>query len=277
MIGNLLATARGVLVTTLGGVIPDAAQHITDAPVSPPDNEDLPVIALRAGDLTFVRQAPESQNSQPRPQAHRQRIEVAADAPQGPYALPHQPLQGNSHAVAILAEGQVAEQRVRLQEHKDFTIDYAASAVTFLRDVSSADAVLLTYSFVGIFTVQDFQQTLQVEVYAATIAAVEQLASLASGTLLTAHDELIDAYNRDPAFQTVYTAGDVTTTHRLGRLQIQGAQTSYAPVPKMTLSFLAAGQITAARLIHDGFGLIEKVRSPGVTSEHPVDIEIGVE
>jgi len=221
-----------------------------------------------------MARSPDNQDSHPRPQPHRQRIPVVPDAPQGPYLLQHQPLRGSTQAVALVAEGQVSEQRLRLQETQDFTINHAGPSITFVRDVSAASAVIVAYSFVGVFTVQDFQQGLLVEVFATDVPQVEQLASLTSGALLTAHDELLDAYNRDPVFQTTYTAGSVTTAHRLSRLHLLTAQMAYTPSLKMTLGLRVSGQITAARAIQGGFGLIEKVHSPGVASTHSVDIEI---
>jgi hypothetical protein len=277
VITKLIAKTREVLVATLGGVIPNAAAHIVAAPVTPPTPEQLPLLVLAAGDLTIIRQAPESQNSQPRPQGYRQRLAVSEVTPAGPYALDHQPLQGTAQAVAIFAAGQVAERRVRLQEGKDFTINYAAQSISMIFEVSQADTIALTYSFVGVFTVRDFEQGLLLDIFAAEVLQMEQLASLASGVLLVFHDELVEAFNQDPAFQTIYTAGAVTTTHLLSRLQFQSGHLIYTPALKMSLTFMASGQITAARAITEGFGLIAKIHSPGITSEHPVDIEIELE
>jgi hypothetical protein len=274
---NLIAKIRDVLVATLEGVVPGAAERILAAPVSTPSANLRPLIVLSSGDLAMASQAPDNQDSRPRPQPHQQRIAVVPAAPQGPYVLQHPPLRGTVQATAVVAEGQVAERRLRLQETQDFAIDAAGPSITFIRDVSAASAVLVGYSFVGIFTVHDFQQTLVIEIIAADVPQVEQLASLTTGTLFTAQGELLDACNRDPVFQTTYTAGSVTTTHRLSRLHLLTAQMAYAPSPKMTLNVRVSGQITAARALEGGFGLIEKVHSPGASSNLPVDVEIGLE
>jgi hypothetical protein len=277
MIQNLIAKARNVLEATLGDVVSSPAQRILAAPVSAPTADLRPLIVLSAGDLIMSSPAPDSPNSQPRPQPHRERIALNPSAPDSPYLLHHQPLRGSAQAVAIVAEGEISEQRLRLQETQDYTVDYAAPSITFRRFMPAASAVHVSYSFVGIFTIQDFQQALLVDVFAADVPQLEQLASLTTGALLTAHDDLLDAYNRDPVFQTTYTSGSVTTTHRLSRVQLLTAHMAYTPSIKIALGLQVAGQLTASRAIQDGFGLIEKVRSPGATSIHPVDIEIGVE
>lgn len=277
MIQNLIGKAREVLVTALGSVISNAGDHIVVAPVAPPTEDQLPLLALAPGALTILQQAPESPNSQPRPQGYKQRITVNIVAPAGPYPLDHQPLKGTAQASAIFSVGDVSERRVRLQEIKDFTIDYAAPSVAMIYDVSGADLLLLRYSFPGVFTVRDFEQVLSLDVYGSDIDTVEQLASLASGVLLTHHDEVVEACNQDPAFQTIYTSGNVTTSHSLNRLQYQSGLVVFTPSLRMTLTFMASGQILATRAISEGFGLIQKIHSPGIVSEHPVDIDIGTE
>jgi len=270
MICQLITRARDLLAATLGGGV-----HVAAGPVAPPTNADLPLLALGLGPLTLSRKASDSGSGQPRPQTYRQQITVAAGTPQGPYALDHQPLAGTAQGLAIFSPDVPAERRVPLRDRTDFTIDPTGATVTFIADVAAAGIVVLTYSFVGIYTVQDFEQALLVDVYAADTTTMERLASLASGTLLTAHDDLVGACNSTPS---VYTAGAITTTHHLSRFQLLGAEITSDPALRMSLSLAVQGQILAARAAVGGFGLITTINSrPGAPANGPVDVDIGLD
>lgn len=256
----------GVISTPESRIVAGALTELT---------EPLPVIAVYPGKLTWSQSLVETSSSRPRPQEFRQDITVEAANPQGPYALTKTPLRGSTQGQIIFDLGAVAERRVTVLENKDFTIDYQTPAITFSADLAEASVVRLTYSFVGVFAVKEFEQRFLVDIYEADLALVEQWASLATGMILTNHDELIEQYNITA--KTEYVANQFITRHTLDRLHIlEGSPGRQESALTMQLTYKAIGQVTLIKEIIDGFGLIEKIHSPGQISEHPVDVEIAV-
>ena len=159
----------------------------------------------------------------------------------------------------VFNEGQRTEQQVLLQEQKNFTIDYSEKKCSFTYDISQADSILFSYSFVSIFTLRNFQQELFIDVQAANSSQLEQLTALIAGCILTYHDQLIQAYNQDPTYKTQYNAGGIGTVHYLNQIQFLEGKITSTPSLKTSLKFMVSGQLKATREITEGFGLIEKV------------------
>lgn len=110
------------------------------------------------------------------------------------------------------------------------------------------------------------------------MAEVEKLASLIAGTILTYHDNLLEAYNQNPAYKTEYNAANVGTTHLLNRiLFLEGNHENEPSLLKFRLKFKVAGQIQAAPEIVESFGILEKIHSPGLICDQSIDININVE
>jgi len=275
MIDHLIQHIITLLRQGFDGVIPSPESHIVTGALAG-EIDELPAIAIYPSKLTWSQGLVESNSSGPRPQEFRQEIPVEAGSPQGPYPLAKTPLPGSAQGQLIFDPGEVTERRVTVLENKAFTIDYQTPAVSFSADLSEASLIRLTYSFVGVFTVKEFQQQFLVDVYDTGMAAVEKWASLANGMILTSHDELIEQYN--VTAKTEYIANQFITRHTLGRLQsLEGSPGRQESALKMQLTYSATGYITLIKEIVDGFGLIQKIHSPGQISDHPVDIEIGLE
>jgi hypothetical protein len=108
------------------------------------------------------------------------------------------------------------------------------------------------------------------------MADVEQWASLINSMLLTNQNELIEHYNLTD--KTEYTANQYLSTHSIDRINLlTGVPEALNQSIKFQFTFEVHGQIKLAKEIEGGFGLIEKIHSPGSTSVHPVDIEVGLD
>jgi len=276
MIQNLLNRIVEILRQEFAGAISNPNQHIVLGPVNPPGAGALPLIALTPGPLEMSQAARDLSSSQPRPQELTQEIPVNLADPQGPYALAQTPLHMSALCKLVLDKGTLDERRVLLQEGHDFTIDYPNAEITFSTDISMADSILLRYSFAGVFTVQDFRQDFLIEVYDANHGAAEQWAALVMAAVLTNHDELLEHYNTTS--KTAYSAGVFGSTHSLAQLlPLGGAPGAAGTNLRWQLTFKAAGQLFLTKAITEGFGLIEKIRSPGHHGDFPVDIGVELE
>lgn len=144
-----------------------------------------------------------------------------------------------------------------------------------LKRLRRAQAIL-HYNFVGMQTIQDFQQTLTIEVCAEKAVDVEKLASLATATLLTHGEDLKTSYNRTTP--TSYQAKPVSSVHELTQFHFSGGAPDYKlpSLARWILNFKISGRLTVRREITDGFGLIETIHSPGMpkgTQKDPISIE----
>lgn len=276
MINKLIEEIIARLRSGFNGVISNPDNHIEAGPISPPGTGALPKIALYAGGYEINQTVRDDASSQPRPQPITQIIPVNVGTPQGPYSLSKTPLQGTLRCKIIFNKGAVDERKLTLQENADFTTDYSTAEVLFNTSIEEADEIVLDYSFVGVYTLREFQQSLLLDVYAASVSESEQLAALSSSMILTQQNELLDHFNVvDP---TEYIANQYVTKHSLDRIDLMaGAPETQSNVYQYQSTFQVHGQIKYTKAIVDGFGLIEKVHSPGVDSEHPVDIEVNLD
>ena len=273
MINKLIQETIARLRTGFAGVIDTPASHIVAGPISPPEASALPMITLCAGPYEINQAVKDEASSQPRPQAMTQILSVDAENPQGPYHSDKTPLQGTLQCRIIFDKGTVTERRLALQENKDFTIDYSSADVTLVYPVEEADEIILDYSFVGVFTLREFQQRLLLDVFAANIAESEQLAALSSSMILTQQNELLEHYNFTD--RTEYIANQYVASHTLDHIDmLSGAPESLVNASRYQSVFQVHGRIKHTKEIVEGFGLIEKIHSPGVVSDHPIDIKI---
>ena len=163
-----------------------------------------------------------------------------------------------------------------MTENKDFTVDYQDASVLFSYDISGASNMVLTYSFVGVFTLREFRQDLLIDVYDSDMASIEQWVALICTMILTNHDELLEQYNQTD--KTEYIANQYMVTNTISRIDLlEGIPDTSGSNPRFKLALAVQGQTKAVKEILDGFGLIEKVHSPGKISDHIVDVDIGVE
>jgi hypothetical protein len=275
MIQKLILKMIDLLVETLAGEIPNPAQHIKAN--DPANSLDIPLIVLTPGRFKVIAQPGEITTTTPQPEEIRQKFAVNQITPSGLYLLTKTPLQGSVRCKVFLNEGTVSERQIWLQEKQDFTINYATKQCSFIYNLSSADSFLLIYSFVNVSILRGFTQELSVDIYASNSSDVEKLVSLMIGTIIVNHDALIIGYNQDPLYTTIYNAGSVGTYHQLSQIQFLEGTPEQIPALKTSLNFLVSGQIRATREITEGFGLIEKIHSPGRISDQPIDIFIQVE
>ncbi|WP_239698053.1 hypothetical protein [Microcystis aeruginosa] len=248
-----------MLVETLASVIPGAAQHIKAEPVDSNDSSSLPIIVLTPGCFTISQQPGENTSNQPRPEEFREKLAVSQEKPLGPYILAKTPLQGTVQCQVLFREGTATEEEIWLQEKQDFIINYKTQECNFTYDISQAESILLIYSFVGIFSLRNFEQELFIEVQAATINKLEELTALIAGSILTHHDQLIEAYNQDPAYKTEYNADSLRILAQLRQIQFLAGHPADTSSIKMKLKFLVTGQLKATRAISEEFGIIEKI------------------
>ena len=254
MIRNLVLRIISLLVETLASVVSPAEQHIKAGPVDSNDSSNLPIIVLTPGCFTISQQPGENTSNQPRPEEFREKLAVSQQNPLGPYILVKTPLQGTVQCQVFFAEGSLTEQQIWLQEKQDFTINYKTKECNFTYDISQAESILLIYSFVGIFSLRNFEQELFIEVQAATINELEELTALIAGSILTYHDQLID-----PTYQTEYNADSLRILAQLRQIQFLAGNPADTSSIKMKLKFLVTGQLKATRAISEEFGIIEKI------------------
>ena len=259
MIQDLVLIIISLLVKTLASVVSLAAQHIKAGPVDSNDSSNLPIIVLTPGCFTISQQPGENTSNQLLPEEFREKLAVSQEKPLGPYILAKTPLQGTVHCQVFLAEGTLTEKQIWLQEKQDFTINYTTKECNFIYDISKAESILFIYSFVGIFSLRNFEQELFIEVQAATINELEKLTALIAGSILTYHDQLIEAYNQDPTYKTEYNADSLRILAQLRQIQFLAGNPADTSSIKITLKFLVTGQLKATRAISEDFGIIKKI------------------
>jgi hypothetical protein len=278
MITNLLDRIVQILRQELTGAIPNVASHVVLGPVTDPAVPALPMIALTPCALEIPPGARDLSSSAPRPQPFTQEITVNPVNSQGPYLLEKTPLQTSVICKLILDKDTLDERQILLIEggDNDYTINYQTNQITFNADLpDNASSILLRYSYAGVFTVQNFRQDFMIEVYDASNALTEKWLALGLAAVLTHYDELLEYYNT--THQTLYSAGVLGSAHRLTQIQPLGSVTATSASIRWQMNFAASGQLTLTRASEDGFGLIEKIRSPGRHSDQTVDIDVGLE
>ncbi|MFM6375509.1 MAG: hypothetical protein ACKPKD_18695 [Microcystis panniformis] len=248
-----------MLVKTLASVVSPAEQHIKAGPVDSNDSSNLPMIVITPGCFTISQQPGENTSNQPRPEEFREKLAVIQGKPLGPYILAKTPLQGTVQCQAFFAEGTLTEKQIWLQEKQDFTINYKTQECNFTYDISKAKSILFIYSFVGIFSLRNFEQELFIEVQAASTNELEKLTALIAGSILTHHDQLIEAYNQDTTYKTEYNAASLGILAQLRQIQFLAGNPADTSSIKMKLKFLVTGQLKATRAISENFGIIEKI------------------
>ncbi|CCI03453.1 hypothetical protein [Microcystis aeruginosa] len=259
MIQNLVLRIISLLVKTLASVVSPAEQLIKAGPVDSNDSSNLPMIVITPGCFTISQQPGENTSNQPRPEEFREKLAVIQGKPLGPYILAKTPLQGTVQCQAFFAEGTLTEKQIWLQEKQDFIINYKTQECNFTYDISKAKSILFIYSFVGIFSLRNFEQELFIEVQAASINELEKLTALIAGSILTHHDQLIEAYNQDTTYKTEYNAASLGILAQLRQIQFLAGNTADTSSIKMKLKFLVTGQLKATRAISENFGIIEKI------------------
>ncbi|MEM6265172.1 MAG: hypothetical protein AAGI38_21900, partial [Bacteroidota bacterium] len=100
--------------------------------------------------------------------------------------------------------------------------------------------------------------------------------AMATAMLVTNQQELLEEFNiNDPS---LYAANQYLAIPTLDDMTIVGGNMEMLDggLFVQTIDLQLKGQLTSSKQITGGFGIIEQVRSPGVSSSDPVDVEIGL-
>ena len=272
MIFNLQNQVVALFRSKLAGVIKTPDTSIISGP---PADTPRPMIAVYGGNFQILSKAGDFSSSQPRPREIAEEFPVDQGTPAGPYNLSKIPLTGTAIGQLTYNKGSLNERSRLILEKADFTIDYSGGSVTLLVDAKGASVLRVTYSFPATFFSEDFQQDFFIETLGPDMAVVEKIASLASTILFTNYDELIAGFNTTNPTQ--YSTADYLSEHRLGRLNWVDGQTVYAGNDSsVKMKFSVSSQIIHIRQTVSGFGLIEKVHSPGSSATPGINIEPGL-
>lgn len=257
---------------------PDAAgpaPRIVTGSVVDPSTEALPLITLYPGKLAISQKNKDVNASEPRTEELLQEFPITSTNTNAGFALARTPLPDSLKCRLIVDRGQRSEQTILLREGSDFRID-AQGKLLLQRQVAAGSLLRVSYTFIGIFTVKEFQQELLVDIYTDQMGVNERWASLTAAIILSSQTELIDRYNSSD--RTEYSAGSFGTRHTIEQIQfVEGNATRLNRLFNTRFLFSVAGQWRLSKVISDGFGLIETIRSPGRTARFPVDIDIRVD
>lgn len=275
MVHKLIVKIIDELRSGLNGVMSDTSDHIVLGSINSAGNAtDLPIIAVKEDALLIENELNDANSSEPRPQSLTQEVPLDEVQPQGPYTLAKTPLSKSALVKIVFEAGSTKERRQLLVEDKDFTIDYQTRELTFTLDVSEADQFILQYDFVGVFNELRFQQNFIIDIVDSEASDLEKWASLTSSIVFNNQNELKEHFNQTD--QTTYLANQYSSFHRLLSIHFLRGQMHYDVNPWFRLEFQAKGELTVVKDIDGGFGLIEKVHSPGKDSDREVDIDINI-
>lgn len=275
MIHKLLEAIVTVLRAGFTGIIPTPAARITFGTVVNPNAGQLPRLAAYAGLLETSQVNVDVASSAVRPQELRERLTVSGGTPQGPYTLAKTPLEGSLLCQAVYQEGLVGERRQLFQEGKDFSVNYLNHTMTFTTSLAGAGVLLVQYNFPGIFTIREFRQEFFLDIFDNDPAPLERWSAISTAIVQTNHDLLLQTFNQ--INKTEHTANDYLSVHTVRHINLLSGTPALVTSPfQMKLKFEVRGEIRSVKQISGGFGLIERVHSPGKTGG-PVDIGAVVE
>ncbi len=268
MIQTLIDTLLARLAVPLVGV------NLSGGPLAVEPPQALPALVLAPGPFVITPSGSGEASDEPRSQPARQLIKVSKNQ-DGPYTLERTPLRASLRVRAITKLGKLAERQTLLVEGQDFTVDYEKEKLTLAKPASETLQLAVDYSFVGVYGVHEFRQTLLVDAYGADMGVAEHWASLAMSVLLTTTKEILEASTL--AAQTGYRASPFSATHRFHKLQfVEGVPGASGSAYKVQLKFIVNGQTQVMKELTDSFGIIESIQSPGKTKVVGVDVEVRV-
>lgn len=268
MIQTLIDTLRARLAGPLTGV------HLFTGPLAAEPPPKLPALVFSPGAIEITPGGGGEAADEPRPQPARELIPVQAGQT-GPFTLNHPPLRDSLRVRAISDPGLLTERQTLLQEGQDFALDPATEHLTLLNPPSAPLQLAVDYSFVGIFGLYEFKQTLTLDAFGADMGTAEKWASLTISAVLTSMREWLEASNE--AGKSGYRASPFSALHRVHQMQfVEGVPAVRGNAFKVQLTFVVGGQTRIARDITDGFGIIEAIQSPGKTNVVGVEVDVKV-
>jgi hypothetical protein len=253
LIQNLLTAIAKLLQTELGGQLP-SPEHIVALPIPDPTATDLPAIAIYPGNWVINQTTRDISLTEPRPQDLRQIIPLSSPAP---YTLDQLPINGTVQVQLV-----VGDQTRSLKQGKDFSINDQQLTLES-SDLFKAAQLILSYSFLSIFTVREFQQDFWIDLYDQDFAKLEQWSSLIAGILLNSHDRLVQQYNipQESQPKTEYKTQQFITVHTLSQFHfLEGSYLSPKTGMGLQLKFTVMGQIKMIKAVADGITAIQEVK-----------------
>lgn len=266
MIRQLLLKAVDELRTGFAGVFADPTGQIEMGPISSPDPGERPRIALSLGDLRVSQVVNDDGAGQPRNLEMRQAIPVNGVAPAGPYLLAETPLDGTVAVQAIFDANTVDEYRQELLPMTDFTVDAAGPSVEILADVSLASSLLVTYSYVGIATVREFEQGFSVDYFAMADGQVALHMGLVAAILQTRHSALLDHFNfTAPSSFSGNGFTNLVTLRRINALELVRVETDALSDVRFQWQYNVLGAMRMSHSNAGAFGIISSIHTRGQT------------
>jgi hypothetical protein len=268
-----------IIKTVLGDELPN--NEIADARIKVEhpigvEIADTPLVALYLGMVRINQESADTVSSAVRPQERKDRFLVNVNAPQGPFNLSKTPMEDSLTCQVVFKENELGETRRMMMEHKDFTIDYINRRLTFSTSTIGASSVLVTYVFPGIFTVREFHQDFFIDVFDNPIPHLERLSSVINAMVLTNHDSILEEFN--VLNKTQHSIGNYQSEHTLRSIRfLEMTPLDSLDSPSVwSLKYEVSGMLKVTKEISSGYGIIEKIVSPGRTGEGvDVDVNLG--
>ncbi len=248
-------------------------QQIISGPASEPASDALPAVVVVPGKLELSQRVRDATTGQPRAEELRQEFVLDPASPAGPYTLTQIPSPGSVRCQLVFDQGTAKERRMPLIEKQDFMVDQSSGTIRLIGDIVVATSMVVQYSFTGLSTTSEFQQEFLVDVYAASMADVEQWASLALSIILTNHHQLLRSYNLND--RTEYSVRPFATTHTIDQIQfLDGLPDLSGTISKLELRWRAAGRLKSTQASVDGYDVIRTIRSGEPDKPDPADVAV---
>lgn len=250
----------------LAGEFNDLNSRVVRSPMSNPTLSERPKWGVEAKALRFQQSMTDDGSGTPRPVAARARIAVNPGKPAGPYPFGNQPLVETVEMKVIYDEGLVTERSETLLPGIDFSVDAQVPNFTVSKDIAGADVLRVSYSYVGISSVREFEQQFEIQFFAAGWNDFDKWVGLAAAVVQSRHAQLIDQFNfQNPTHISLNGFVSNPTIHQI---KLRGIE-PLPPAPQQALTDLnwvmhysVTGQLLLGESLSGGFGLIESVHTP---------------
>ena len=234
--------------------------------MSNPTLNARPKWGVEAKEMSIQQSMTDDISGDPRPVESRERIVVNGGNPAGPYALGNQPLEGSMAMRVVYDEGLVAERSINLLPGIDFTVDPQVPNFTVIRDISGADVLRVTYSYVGISILREFEQQFQIQLFARGWTDFDKWLGITTAVVQSRQAQLIEQFNfQNPTNIALNGFIANSTIHKIKLLRIE-------PLPKTSrqsltdlrwvLYYSVTGQLRLGESLSGGFGIVSSIHTP---------------
>lgn len=269
MIQELIQIIIDHLIAGLAGEFGNLNARVRPGPITDPTQSARPKWAVEMAELRTLTSPPDDSSAQPRPVEGREAIAVNGGNPAGPYALGSQPLEGSVEMKVVYDEGLVSEYSETLLPGIDFTVDLQASEFTVVKDITGASVLRVKYSFVGIATIQEFEQDFHISVYLDTWTDTDKWLGLPLSIIQSRHAEIVEQFNfLQPTNINVnsFMAQPFIQKVRFLRMD-QVPRTSRQRLAEINwlMHFQVKGQLRLGQSLSGGFGIISNIHTRGAS------------